>query len=142
DHDTVSEVFQDQPVHVVCNTNWQKGQSTSVQAGIQALTDDVGGAVFLLVDQPLIPPDLVQTLIKTHNRNPAPIILPTIDGKPGNPVFFDRQVFTSLTRLEGDIGGRALFETYPPRKIPWDDGSCQMDIDTPEDYQRIRFSEE
>lgn len=142
DHDTVSEVIRDQPVNVICNANWQRGQSTSIQAGIQALSNDVGGVVFLLVDQPLIPPALIQALVKTHNRNPAPIIQPAINGKPGNPVFFDQQLFADLTRLEGDSGGRALFNKYPPRQVPWDDGSSQMDIDTPEDYQKLRFSKD
>jgi molybdenum cofactor cytidylyltransferase len=102
----------------------------------------VGGAVFLLVDQPLIPPRLIQTLVHQHFRNPAPIILPVIDGQAGNPVLFDRQVFEELSNLGGDVGGRALFEKYPPRQVVWEDSKSQQDIDTPEDYQQIRFRDQ
>lgn len=141
DHDTVSEVIRTSPVEVVCNTGWAEGQSSSVRAGVQALPESVGGAVFLLVDQPLIPPALIEKLVQAHHRSPAPILLPRIEGRAGNPVLFDREVFGDLTELGGDIGGRALFESYPTRYIPWDGVESQQDIDTPEDYQRMRFQE-
>ncbi len=142
DHDTVSRVLDDLPVEVVCNTAWQTGQSSSVRAAIQALPNDIGGVIFCLVDQPRIPQELITALRKKHAKNPAPIILPIVDGKPANPVLFDRRVFTELEKLEGDVGGRALFDKYQPTHIPWDDPVSQMDIDTPDDYQKIRFADD
>jgi molybdenum cofactor cytidylyltransferase len=125
-----------------CNPAWASGQSSSVRVGIEALPGDIGGAVFMLVDQPLISPELIKKILQQHQRNPAAIILPAIDGKAGNPVLFDRQVFGDLTMLSGDMGGRALFEKFPVRQVPWEDKKSQEDIDTPEDYQRIRFEED
>jgi molybdenum cofactor cytidylyltransferase len=127
---------------VVCNPGWAAGQSTSISTGIDALPDNVGGVVFLLVDQPLIPVDLIQKLIQTHHRSPAAIIMPRVRERAGNPVLFDRQVFDKLKELEGDVGGRVLFESFPSRYVPWDDPRSQLDIDTPEDYQEIRFDSE
>ncbi|HDN04430.1 MAG TPA: putative selenium-dependent hydroxylase accessory protein YqeC [Chloroflexi bacterium] len=140
DHDSVSRALNEAQVEVVCNTSWQVGQSTSVRAAIQSLPGDIGAAIFNLVDQPLIPVELITALRKRHARNPASIILPVIDGKPANPVLFDRRVFTDLEELEGDVGGRALFDKYQPSSIPWNDPKSQMDVDTPEDYQKIRFA--
>jgi molybdenum cofactor cytidylyltransferase len=142
DHDTVSRALDGIRAQVVCNTGWQAGQSTSVQAAIRSLEEDIGAAIFTLVDQPLIPMDLILALREKHARNPAPIIVPVVDGKPGNPVLFDKQLFAELENLTGDVGGRALFNKYPPSSIPWDDPASQSDIDTPEDYQRIRFADE
>jgi len=140
DHDSVSQSLRDLQVEVVCNTNWQVGQSASVRTAIQSLPGDIGAAIFHLVDQPLIPVELISALRKKHARNPSSIIQPVIDGKPANPVLFDRRVFTDLEELEGDVGGRALFDKYQPSSIPWDDPLSQMDVDTPEDYQKIRFA--
>jgi molybdenum cofactor cytidylyltransferase len=139
DHDTVSLALDGLPVQIVNNTAWQTGQSSSVKAAIQALPDDIGGAIFCLVDQPRIPPELIAALRNKHAKNPSPIIMPVIDSKPANPVLFDRSVFSDLMNLEGDVGGRALFDKYQSASIPWEDPSSQMDIDTPKDYQRIRF---
>ncbi len=140
DHDSVAEVLSTAPAAVVCNPGWAEGQSTSVKAGIEALPGDVGGAVFLLVDQPLIPPELIKKLLQAHQRAPSAIIIPRVGERAGNPVLFDREVFDSLKELGGDRGGRALFDSFPIRYIPWDDSDSQLDIDTPEDYQQVRFS--
>jgi len=142
DHDSVSQALDGLEVEVVCNTSWQTGQSSSVRAAIQSLPKDIGAAIFHLVDQPLIPVELIAALRKKHARNPAPIIMPTIAGKPANPVLFDRNVFPDLESLDGDVGGRALFDKYEPSTVIWDDPSSQVDVDTPEEYQKIRFSDE
>jgi molybdenum cofactor cytidylyltransferase len=142
DHDTVSEALAASQSVVACNPAWGSGQASSVRVGIEQLPDEVGGVVFLLVDQPLIPPELIKSIIHQHQRYPAAIVKPIIAGKAGNPVLFDKQVFTDLTQLDGDVGGRALFDKFPAREVIWEDERTQEDIDTPEDYQRIRFREE
>lgn len=142
DHDAVSRVLAGGGVKIACNPGWASGQSSSVRVGIKALPDQVGAVMFLLVDQPLISPDLIKRIVQQHHRNPTAIIMPTIDDKPGNPVLFDRQVFDDLTQLGGDMGGRVLFDKYPVRKIKWEDSGSQQDIDTAEDYQRLRFGGE
>lgn len=142
DHDTVSQVLAGAEVEVACNPGWASGQSSSVRVGVESIPEHVGGAMFLLVDQPLISPDLIRKLLQQHYRNPSAILLPAFEGKAGNPVLFDREVFDDLTQLGGDVGGRALFEKYPVKKINWADKRTQQDIDRPEDYQRLRFSEE
>jgi len=141
DHDAVSEALTGSQVEVACNPGWSSGQSSSVCVGIEALPGDVGGVLFMLVDQPLISPKLIKRILQQHHRNPAAIIYPVIDGQAGNPVLFDREVFDDLAQLGGDVGGRALFEKFPNRKVIWEDKKTQQDIDTPEDYQRIRFEE-
>lgn len=140
DHDSVAEVLRNAPAQVVCNPGWAGGQSTSVRAGVEVLPANVGGAVFLLVDQPLITPALIERLVQAHSRMPTAIILPRIEDRAGNPVLFDREVFDSLLGLGGDMGGRALFDRFPTKYIPWEDSRSQLDIDSPEDYQQIRFS--
>jgi molybdenum cofactor cytidylyltransferase len=142
DHDGVSRALDGLQVEVVCNTGWQVGQSSSVRLAIQSLPENTGAAIFNLVDQPLIPVELITALRKRHARNPAPIIMPVIAGKPANPVLFDRQVFTDLEGLDGDVGGRVLFDKYQPDTVVWDDPASQLDVDTPEAYRKIRFSDE
>lgn len=142
DHDAVSEALRGSQVAVACNPGWAEGQSSSVRLGVETLPDGVGAAVFMLVDQPLIPSALIQRIIEKHRRNPAAIIYPVIGDQTGNPVLFDKRVFDDLTQLGGDVGGRVLFEKYPTREVPWEDEITQQDIDTPQDYQRIRFNEQ
>jgi molybdenum cofactor cytidylyltransferase len=72
-----------------------------------------------------------------HCGSLAPIIAPLVSGQRSNPVLFDRDTFGDLLALEGDQGGRALFSRYPVQWLPWHDVNLLLDIDTPEDYQRL-----
>jgi molybdenum cofactor cytidylyltransferase len=121
----------------VHNAEWRSGLSTSVKAGLQALPSWSGAAVFLMADQPQIPPDLVRSLVESHAGSLSPLVAPLIDGRRGNPVLFDCQAFPELLGLSGDAGGRALFARYRPVWVPWHDPDLLLDVDTSEDYQRL-----
>ena len=125
------------PVTLVHNADWQAGQSTSAQAGLRALPDEIGAALFLLSDQPQIPASLMRALVETHAQTLAPIVAPMIDGQRGNPVLFDRITFAGFSTLDGDVGGRKLFSRYPVSWVDWHDRSLLLDVDNDEDYRRL-----
>jgi len=135
DHSKVTQSLENLPVECVLNPKWEQGQSSSVRTGIEALSPNMGAVIFLLVDQPFIPPRLIQRLIKAHAIKRAPIIHPQVNDERANPVLFDREVFQELSSLEGDTGGRILFNTFPSRGVPWENDLIQKDIDTPEDFE-------
>ena len=129
------------PVRFVSNPEWQQGQSTSLRAGLNALDRRAGAALFLLADQPFVSAELVRALVETHQRTLAPVTAPRVAGRRANPVLFDRVTFDALRALEGDTGGRAIFETFPPAFVDWEDERLLLDVDTPEDYRRLREME-
>jgi molybdenum cofactor cytidylyltransferase len=133
----VAEVLDGDRVMIVPNSAWEEGQSTSIRAGIEALPEEVGAVVFLLVDQPLISPELIKTLRFKHARGQAGIIYPQLGDQAGNPVLFDRSLFGELSRLSGDQGGKTLFGKYPLQSVPWNDLASQRDIDSPQDYREL-----
>ncbi|MFU8773984.1 MAG: selenium cofactor biosynthesis protein YqeC, partial [Anaerolineales bacterium] len=108
----IKNEIEDLPVRVVNNENWQQGQSTSLHVGIDALPKRVGSAVFILADQPMIAPSLLRSLVDMHAKTLAPFVAPIFFEKRGNPVLFDRDAFSDLKKIHGDIGGRALFDRY------------------------------
>lgn len=135
--DLVREALLELPVEIIENPAWQEGQSTSVRVGLKHLPKGAGGAVFLLADQPLIPATLMRALIDRRARTLAPIVVPLVDGRRGNPVLFGWQTFNDLGAVHGDRGGRALFSKYPLEYVEWHDATILKDIDHPEDYQRL-----
>jgi molybdenum cofactor cytidylyltransferase len=137
DQENVTLAVKGLPVKCVHNPDWEQGQSSSVRTGIESLSPQVGGAIFLLADQPYTPPELIQQLVKEHTMNRISIIYPEVNGKRANPVLFDRETFLDLAKLTGDIGGRALFDSYKTRSVNWENDLILRDIDTPEDYEKI-----
>jgi molybdenum cofactor cytidylyltransferase len=152
----VESKIKDLPVIIVRNENWQSGQASSIRAGIQALPppslrdtspksrgfgrgwEGVGSAIFLLADQPQITADVIRALMEHHATELYPIIAPLVlMEQRANPVLFDRVTFPDLLKLEGDVGGRAIFSKYPVEYLPWHDDRLLLDVDKPEDYQRL-----
>ncbi len=130
---------------VVHNPGWASGQSSSMQAGLNALPPDAAAALFILADQPDVRPDVVQALIARWHTTRAPIVAPRYQGQRGNPVLFDREVFPELMALRGDVGGRPLIAHYG-QHVAWVDVDAPppLDVDTPEVYEqalRTAFSE-
>jgi molybdenum cofactor cytidylyltransferase len=133
-------VLADLKVSTVLNAGWHEGQSSSVRAGIQSLGEHINAAIFILADQPFISAELIHALIAEHIVTLAPIIAPSVNGRRGNPILFDRVTFPDLMTLTGDEGGRAIINRFSACYINWHDPSILMDIDTTEDYLRLKDS--
>ncbi len=142
--DEVEEALNGLPVEIIHNPDWEKGQSTSLRSGMAALPDTAEAAILFLGDQPKLPGDLVEKMIAEFRAHaPAtPIFIASFHGKRGNPVLFDRSVFQDLQRIEGDTGGRTIFNQYPVQYIPVESEDVLTDIDSPEDYQKFIESHE
>ena len=114
------------------NPDWEQGQSASIRQGLNSINSNIEGAVFLLADMPLVSSALIQELIQTHRSSLSPIVAPQVGERWGNPVLFDRMTFEDLMRLEGDRGGRALFDSFAIRPVAAGDEAL-FDCDTQED---------
>jgi molybdenum cofactor cytidylyltransferase len=136
--DQVESRIKDLPVIIIRNENWQSGQSSSIRAGIPAMPAHTGSAIFLLSDQPQITADVIRALIEHHTIELYPIVAPLVMMEQrANPVLFDRTTFPDLLKIEGDVGGRAIFSKYPVEYLPWHDDRLLLDVDKPEDYRRL-----
>jgi len=142
----VRKVLDDLPLQIVYNPGWQEGQAASLRAGLQALVRQEeeggrahGGAIFLLADQPQVTAEVLRALIEAHGRSLAPVLAPfVLKERHANPVLFDRLTFPDLLALRGELGGRALFSRYAIEYLPWHDAALLLDVDTPQDYERLK----
>lgn len=133
----VRKALAREAVTFVENRDWQMGQSASVRVGLANVDIGVEAVVFLLADTPFVTGSLVQALVDRYRRTLAPLVVPRADGRRGNPVLFDCLTFPDLEAIEGDRGGRALFDRYEPSWVDWEP-SILLDVDSQEDLQRLR----
>ncbi|TVR73137.1 MAG: nucleotidyltransferase family protein [Sphaerobacteraceae bacterium] len=124
----------------ISNSTYSEGQSTSVRIAIEQIPEAIDAAVFVLADQPLQVPDVIERLAASYRENPAPIIQPVYADGPGNPVLISRDVFPDLAHLTGDTGARPVLKRRKAeiRKIDCSEWSRPLDVDTVEDYERIK----
>jgi molybdenum cofactor cytidylyltransferase len=117
-----------------------RGQSTSVIAGLWATNPRSDGVMFLVGDQPLIRKELINALIEKFKSGSAWIVAPSFEQAPRNPVLFRRDLFPELLQLTGDRGGRMLIEKYKNKTalVEWKDEISFLDLDVHEDYERLK----
>lgn len=129
--------LDNETVQVVTNPDWDKGQSTSLKAGVTAIRHTVDGVLFLLCDQPHLTVNLVNAVVEEGLRS-GKVVTPIIDDRRANPVYFPASCFPLFDTLEGDAGGRQIIPACPHTTLPWLDDWMARDIDTPEDYRVLR----
>jgi molybdenum cofactor cytidylyltransferase len=129
-----------QKLRWVTNERAAQGQSTSIMAGLKAISPESEAALFLVGDQPLVTPELINTLIDRFKREASLIVAPTFRGETRNPVLFHRDLFPEILQLKGDRGARGLIEKYRQTSAfpEWPDGSPFLDVDSWEDYEKLK----
>lgn len=122
---------------VVKNDSWSLGQSSSLRLGLAQLPDDIEGVLVLLGDQPQVTPHYCDSIVQ-RGLETAKITIPYVNDRRANPVFFPKSTLNRLGQVTGDRGGRAIFSEFQVELLPWLDDLMAMDIDTPEDYERLK----
>lgn len=126
----------------VFNERAPEGQSTSVIAGLEAISPRSEAALFLVGDQPLIQPELINSLLQLFSKKRPLIVAPTFQGQTRNPVLFHRELFPELLKLTGDRGGKGLIEKYRQLAafLEWREEAPFHDLDTWENYEILKKS--
>jgi molybdenum cofactor cytidylyltransferase len=132
--DRVEAALQGLKIRIVHNPDFAEGLSTSLRVGLNALSADVDGVVVLLADMPQVDAALIDRLIAAFDPGKGALaVVPTIDGKRGNPVLWSRRFFPDLMALEGDVGARHLIGRYAEAvvEVPMTGRGPMADVDTP-----------
>jgi molybdenum cofactor cytidylyltransferase len=123
------------PVKLVHNPDFAEGLGTSVRAGIAAVPASADGAVVCLGDMPQVDAELINRLIAALAPDQGALaVIPTLNGKRGNPVLWSRRFFPDLMALEGDVGARNLIGRYGEAviEVPVTGKAALTDVDTQE----------
>ena len=132
--DEVARVFEKDDFPTVHNPDYANGLSSSLAAGIGAVPEDADAAIVLLGDMPRISAAIIDRLIDAFNpEDGVHIVVPTFNGKRGNPVLWSRRFFDELRSISGDVGARHLIGRYGEAVTEVEIGpEVALDLDTPE----------
>ncbi len=128
----VAAVLQGRDVTLVHAADYADGLSASLRAGLAALPPSAAAALVVLGDMPLVTGAAMNHLIDTYDAVEGRlIVVPTHDGRPGNPVLWDKRYHPAMMALAGDSGARALLRQHGDAvaEVELDD-SVLRDFDT------------
>jgi molybdenum cofactor cytidylyltransferase len=135
ERERVDAALQGLDVIRIYNPNFAEGLSTSLKAGIASLPPEADGAIIALADMPQVDAALLDRLIAAFDPDKgALVVVPTVQGKRGNPVLWSRRFFGDLMHLEGDVGARHLIGRYSEAvvDVAASERGALLDIDTPD----------
>jgi molybdenum cofactor cytidylyltransferase len=129
------------PVRFAHNPDYAEGLGTSLKAGIAAVPAEADGAIVLLGDMPQVDAGLIDRLIAAFDpERGGLIVVPSIEGRRGNPVVWSRRFFHELMAMQGDIGARHLIGSYAEAvvEVPVAGAAALTDVDTPESLDAVK----
>jgi molybdenum cofactor cytidylyltransferase len=126
-------------VRIALNPDYASGQSSSLITGLRAADRRSEAALILLGDQPGIRPDAIAAVMQAWRATRAPVVQASYRGQPAHPTLLARSVWAELEAATGDEGARGVMSSHPEwRSLVEVGGDAPDDVDTEEDYLRIR----
>jgi molybdenum cofactor cytidylyltransferase len=126
---------------VALNPRPDRGMLSSVQAGLTALPAATTAALIWPVDVPFVTAATVRRIL---HATPGKIIVPMHNNRGkargGHPLRLPRAFFGQVMTLNVELGLKGLLEANATsvERLPVDDANVLVDVDTPEDYARVR----
>ncbi len=89
-------------------------------------------------DMPLLSSEVIQAVMTAFDPLDPQIVVPIYAGKRGHPVMFPWQVAASVEQLGDTEGISSLLKKNRVREIAVDQSAILSDLDSPEDYNRLK----
>ena len=125
------------PLHLA---NLAESPGRELETAVIDKSGEIDAVIIALADQPMINAQDITALIAAYkSRGDAALVVPPVDGEPGNPVMADAALKDEWLAGGAELLGRRWREANPTR-VHWFDTDNQryrIDIDTEADLQRF-----
>jgi molybdenum cofactor cytidylyltransferase len=124
---------------ILINQEWQKGQLSSIRAGLRSLPAGTDGLLLCLIDHPLISVSLVDGLIDQFYATRAPIVVPVFEGQRGHPVIFSSALYGELQKAPDELGARSVVWAHAKEVGEFHtlEEGCVLNLNDPETFLRM-----
>jgi molybdenum cofactor cytidylyltransferase len=116
----------------------RRGMGATIASGVSERAQAVGWLV-LPGDMPLVRPASILAVARSLEQHP--VAFAQHKGRRGHPVGFAAELYSELAELTDDDGARRVVARYPAHAVELDDVGVLLDVDTPEDLQRLQQAE-
>ena len=131
-------------VDFITNPNYDSGMTSSIQTGVAALRGASPGVMICLGDMPFLTTsnllEFGSAFTQAAQTDSRSIVVPTYQGKRGNPVTFSMDYRDEMIGHTFQEGLKGLVKSNQDHvvEVPSDARDVRLDIDTPEEYQQVQ----
>jgi molybdenum cofactor cytidylyltransferase len=137
--------LQDLPCRFVVNRDYEKGQSSSVKAGLKEVGATTQAVLVLPGDVALIDPRSINMVLEAYNHEKKLIVVAAHNGRLGHPILLGRELFGEIEQIdETSFGLKSVVKKHEQtmRLVETDSENAIRDVDTPEDLKQLKQVEE
>ena len=134
-------------IKFVYNVDFKNGIASSIKIGIKNISNRADAFFITLGDMPNINQNIYNKLIKArfnYNKkvkleHKKEFIIPTFEGKNGNPVLISKYAKGKINKIKGDIGAKEIIELNKNNSlyIPVKSNGVTLDFDYLEDFNSL-----
>src|SRR5690606_8121978 len=138
-----SRIIRGLPLYICIHSGWEKGMGSSLKAGmdfVQSFLADTTAIMVLVCDQPLLTAQHLNNLIDKYRSTKAQVVASTYSGITGVPARSDASLFAEIRSIDDKHGARQIIDKHKSGTQQVEFPGGELDIDTPEDYQRFKDS--
>ena len=138
-------IDKNKKIKFVYNKDYSNGIASSINTGLCEISTKAKNFFISLADMPNVNQNIYNKLIKAKNsyniklkpENRKEIIIPTSDGKDGNPVLFSIFMKTDVMKISGDRGAKEIIENKKNKilRIPFEGDGVILDFDTQDNFK-------
>lgn len=138
--DELLPLLESLQVRPLRNERHAEGMFSSVVTAAASLEAECDAFLLLPVDLPLLRRQTVELLLRAWQSGAGGILYPACHGRRGHPPLLATSYRDAILAWPGAGGLKALLRKYPAdaASIETGDEGILLDMDTPEDYQRLR----
>lgn len=137
--DDITPIIQRYNAKIVYNPDYEKGMTTSFQAGLKALDPDVEAVFMVLSDTFGFNEYLLDRLEEKMCSTVALLVSPKYEGRRGHPVLVAYELFERFLAIGDDETMKDVVLRYEDEhEYITGDIWTTIDLDTPQDYERIK----
>jgi len=129
------------PQNRIINPHAERGMFSSIQCAAEwdGWQPGLTAWAIALGDQPHLEPETIRTLLAAHAQNPLAICQPIRGGHAGHPILLPSRAFAELKNTSAETLNVFLKQNSgcTVQCLVTDPG-LSLDLDTPEDYNRLK----
>jgi len=136
----ITDIAESLGAETVHNPDYKEGMTTSFQTGLRVLDPEVEAVFMVLSDTFGFTTELLEWMADAMEDESEPLIVsPVYQWKKGHPVLFRRPLFEEFLGLQAGETMKDVVNRHNDRhKYVESDIWCRIDLDTPEDYERVK----
>jgi molybdenum cofactor cytidylyltransferase len=136
DRDMLIDLIRKSDVKYCYNDNYKEGMLSSVKCGFKNLPSDLKAVLVFQGDQPLITPEVINSVIEAYSSSGKGIVIPVHNKKRGHPLLLDIKYRDEIEKLHTHEGLRSLAYRFSDDvlEVETDDPCIFRDFDTYDDY--------